>query len=169
MGEHLVQLAAGDVRRCDGAWCEPRPTRSRATVVAAVGVTTFGVVAATGSTRCSAEGRRDPVARDRCGAVYRRSEQPRGLPPVLQPGARGVGRRHRRLERWERLARLRAGSVSSAFLTAALRRLNYFRAMAGLSAVTFVGTDPSNPVVGTSSDPNNVSAQQSAVTGGRER
>src|SRR4051794_1017167 len=55
------------------------------------------------------------------------------------------------------------GSVSTAFLAATLQRLNYFRAMAGESAVTFAGTDPTNPAAGTSSDLNNATAQGSAI------
>jgi len=50
------------------------------------------------------------------------------------------------------------GSVTPAFLTSVLSRINYYRTMAGEPDVTFNGTD-----AGTSTDPNNAEAQAAAL------
>jgi len=50
------------------------------------------------------------------------------------------------------------GTVSPAYLQSVLRRINYYRTMAGDSDVTFNGTD-----AGTSADPNNAEAQAAAL------
>ncbi len=51
------------------------------------------------------------------------------------------------------------GSDTPQFLAAALTRLNYYRAMAGVQPVTFKGTDNLHPDAGTSADTNNALAQ----------
>jgi len=50
------------------------------------------------------------------------------------------------------------GTVTPAYLQSVLRRINYYRTMAGDSDVTFNGTD-----AGTSADPNNAEAQAAAL------
>ena len=50
------------------------------------------------------------------------------------------------------------GTVTPAFLQSVLRRINYYRTMAGEPDVTFNGTD-----AGTSADPNNAEAQAAAL------
>jgi len=50
------------------------------------------------------------------------------------------------------------GTVTPAFLTSVLSRINYYRTMAGEPDVTFNGTD-----AGTSADPNNAEAQAAAL------
>src|SRR4051812_48680627 len=137
MGEQLTTLGGG--RRQTWRrhlWLRRGRPGLAIAVAAVVGAGAVGITAAIGSTRVSSEAVAAPAPGVGPFSVDTSSrEASRQLFNQVHTASDGV------TDGWSGGSvspGCAPGTVSSAYLTAVLRRLNYFRAMAGLSAVTFV-------------------------------